>query len=85
MQEEFRPGLSVVVPLFNEEDSVPPLYHAIVNATSDIGTEIEIIFVDDGSRDGTFRVSEDLALADSRLRVVKLRRWRPASTWREAT
>ena len=74
MQEEFRPGLSVVVPLFNEEDSVPPLYHAIVNATSDIGTEIEIIFVDDGSRDGTFRVSEDLALADSRLRVVKLRR-----------
>jgi glycosyltransferase involved in cell wall biosynthesis len=74
MQEEFRPGLSVVVPLFNEEESVPLLYKAIVDATKDIGVEVELIFVDDGSRDNTFGVAEKLALADSRLRVVKFRR-----------
>ena len=74
MKEEFRPGLSVVVPLFNEEESVPLLYKAIVDATKDIGVEVEIIFVDDGSRDSTFEVAETLALADSRLRVVKFRR-----------
>jgi glycosyltransferase involved in cell wall biosynthesis len=74
MQEKFRPGLSVVVPLFNEEESVPLLYKAIVDATKDIGVEAELIFVDDGSRDNTFRVAEKLAVADSRLRVVKFRR-----------
>lgn len=74
MNEEFRPGLSVVVPLFNEEESVPLLYKAIVDATKDIGVEVELIFVDDGSRDNTFGVAEKLALEDSRLRVVKFRR-----------
>ena len=74
MKEEFRPGLSVVVPLFNEEESVPLLYKAIVDATKDIGVEVELIFVDDGSRDNTFGVAEKLALEDSRLRVVKFRR-----------
>jgi glycosyltransferase involved in cell wall biosynthesis len=74
MNEEFRPGLSVVVPLFNEEESVPLLYKALVDATKDIGVEVELIFVDDGSRDNTFGVAEKLALEDSRLRVVKFRR-----------
>ena len=74
MKEEFRPGLSVVVPLFNEEESVPLLYKALVDATKDIGVEVELIFVDDGSRDNTFGVAEKLALEDSRLRVVKFRR-----------
>ena len=74
MKEEFRPGLSVVVPLFNEEESVPLLYKALVDATKDIGVEVELIFVDDGSRDKTFGVAEKLALEDSRLRVVKFRR-----------
>ena len=74
MKEEFRPGLSVVVPLFNEEESVPLLYKALVDATKDMGVEVELIFVDDGSRDNTFGVAEKLALEDSRLRVVKFRR-----------
>jgi glycosyltransferase involved in cell wall biosynthesis len=74
MQENFRPGLSVVVPLFNEEESVPLLYKALVDATTGIGIEVELIFVDDGSGDDTFGVAEKLALKDSRLRVVKFRR-----------
>ena len=48
-----NPDLSVVVPLFNEEDSVGPCTHAIVNAVAPLGVNFEIVFVDDGSRDGT--------------------------------
>ena len=66
--------LSVAVPLYNEEDSVPILYQRIVDAVEPMGVEFEILFVDDGSRDKTFAVAEQLAAADSRLRVVKFRR-----------
>lgn len=66
--------LSVVVPLYNEQESVVPLYEAIVNAIRDIAGQVEIIFVDDGSRDSTFAVAEGLAANDKRLRVVKFRR-----------
>jgi glycosyltransferase involved in cell wall biosynthesis len=66
--------LSVVVPLYNEQDSVEPLYHAIANALQSIGGPVEMIFVDDGSSDGTFACAERIATNDKRLRVVKFRR-----------
>ena len=66
--------LSVVVPLYNEEDSVTPLYVAITNTLKKLGCESEIIFVDDGSHDRTFSVAERLAASDPKLRVVKFRR-----------
>lgn len=66
--------LSIVVPLYNEEDSVKPLYKAISDVVNTIPGESEIIFVDDGSRDGTFSVAERVAASDKRLRVVKFRR-----------
>ena len=66
--------MSIVVPLYNEEDSVEPLYKAIASVVDTIGVETEIVFVDDGSRDNTFQVAEKIALGDTRLRVVKFRR-----------
>lgn len=66
--------LSVVVPLYNEEDSIKPLLTAITNALGRIDCTSEVIFVDDGSADGTFAVAESLAEAEPRLRVVKFRR-----------
>ena len=66
--------LSIVVPLYNEEDSVVPLYEAIAAALDSIGGRSEILFVDDGSRDRTFDTAAALAARDSRLRVVKFRR-----------
>jgi glycosyltransferase involved in cell wall biosynthesis len=66
--------LSVVVPLYNEEDSVTPLYRAIAGVLDALPGASEMIFVDDGSRDDTFAVAEQLAADDSRLRVVKFRR-----------
>jgi glycosyltransferase involved in cell wall biosynthesis len=68
------PDLSVIVPLYNEEESVVPLHEAIVGALDPLGMEYEILFVDDGSRDATFRNASEMARADPRLRVIKFRR-----------
>lgn len=67
-------GLSVILPTYNEEESVVPLYEATVRAVEPIGTSFEIIFVDDGSGDGTFDRCAELAASDPRVRVIKLRR-----------
>jgi len=66
--------LSVVVPLFNEEESVRPLYTAIVNGVEPLGITFEIVLVDDGSRDGTVRAADEIARADPRVCLVKFRR-----------
>lgn len=66
--------LSVVVPLYNEQDSVTPLYEAIAAVLDELAGTSEMVFVDDGSRDDTFAVAERLAATDPRLRVVKFRR-----------
>ena len=66
--------LSIVVPLYNEEQSVRPLFDAIAAAIDPLDQEVEVIFVDDGSRDNTFNVAKNIALEDERLRVVKFRR-----------
>ena len=66
--------LSVVVPLFNEEESVRPLYAAIVAGVEPLGVSFEIVLVDDGSRDGTVRIADEIARADPRVCLVKFRR-----------
>jgi glycosyltransferase involved in cell wall biosynthesis len=66
--------LSVIVPLYNEEDNVVPLYEAIVAAVRPLGIEHELIFVDDGSKDGTAAIARRLAEGDQRLKVVLMRR-----------
>jgi glycosyltransferase involved in cell wall biosynthesis len=66
--------LSIVVPLYNEEDSVTPLYQSIAKVLDGLPGTSEMIFVDDGSSDRTFAVAERLASSDKRLRVVKFRR-----------
>jgi glycosyltransferase involved in cell wall biosynthesis len=66
--------LSIVVPLFNEEDSVRPMHAAIVKAVEPLGVTFEIVFVDDGSRDATVRVVDEIARSDPRVVLVKFRR-----------
>jgi glycosyltransferase involved in cell wall biosynthesis len=68
------PELSVVVPLYNEEESLRPLYAAITNAVAPLGVSYEIVFVDDGSRDNTVRVADEIARGDPRVCLVKFRR-----------
>jgi glycosyltransferase involved in cell wall biosynthesis len=69
-----RPKLSVVVPFFNEEDSIEPMHAALVAALDALGEPYEMLFVDDGSKDRTLEIATDLARADERVRVVKFRR-----------
>jgi glycosyltransferase involved in cell wall biosynthesis len=67
-------NLSIIVPLYNEEESIIPLYTAIQGTVESLGLEYEILFVDDGSRDKTFATASRLAEQDPQLRVIKLRR-----------
>jgi glycosyltransferase involved in cell wall biosynthesis len=68
------PQLSVIVPLFNEERSIGPLYEAIVTALADLHRPFEMVFVDDGSSDDTVALATSIARSDPRLRIVKFRR-----------
>jgi glycosyltransferase involved in cell wall biosynthesis len=67
-------NLSVIVPLYNEQESIRPLYEAIVRAVEPLGRPFEMVFVDDGSKDGTVAMAQALAQRDARLRIVKFRR-----------
>lgn len=64
--------LSVLIPLKDEEANVEPLYQRLVEVLG--GTEWEVVFVDDGSRDRTFRRLCDLSIRDRRVKVIRLRR-----------
>ena len=65
--------LSVVVPLFNEAESLPHLYLALDAALALNGEGSELIFVDDGSTDGSFEVLKALRSKDERVKVIQLR------------
>ncbi len=66
--------LSVVVPLYNEEESIPHLRMALHDALGAYGEPYEIIVVDDGSRDGSFALLQAWAAEDTQLTVIRLRR-----------
>jgi glycosyltransferase involved in cell wall biosynthesis len=66
--------LSIVVPIYFEEDNIRPLYTAITAALDPVGLSYEIICVDDGSGDNSFPILKELAAADQRLRVIRFRR-----------
>ena len=68
------PKLSVIVPYYNEEDSIGAMHDAIVAAIGPLGVPFEMVFVDDGSRDRTAARAEEIARCDPRVRVVKFRR-----------
>ncbi|MGI8421398.1 MAG: glycosyltransferase family 2 protein, partial [Gaiellaceae bacterium] len=66
------PDLSLVVTLLNEEGSIDELYRRTSTALA--GRDYELIFVDDGSTDGTFAALERLHAADGRVRAVRFKR-----------
>lgn len=66
--------LSIVIPVYNEEDNVEPLIREIQTALEPLGKQYEIILVDDGSRDDTFGVLARIHRQEPRLRVIRLKR-----------
>ncbi len=66
--------LSVVIPVFNEEENILPMYERLRAALDDLVRGLEIIYVDDGSRDGSWAAIEELATKDQRVRGISFAR-----------
>jgi dolichol-phosphate mannosyltransferase len=69
-----RPGLSVVAPLFDEAENVAELHRRVTAAAVAVGLDYEIVLVDDGSRDATPELIDELRRGDPRVVVVRLSR-----------
>ncbi len=65
---------SIVVPFHNEEENVTVLYARLKQVMEQVADSFEMVLVDDGSRDRTYKLLEEIAAVDSRVLVVKLRR-----------
>jgi glycosyltransferase involved in cell wall biosynthesis len=65
---------SIVVPFHNEEENVTALYARLKQVMEQVGDSFELVFVDDGSSDRSYKLLEEIAAVDSRVLVVKLRR-----------
>ena len=67
-------NISIIIPIFNEESSIEPLYREIVNSLSNISDRYEIIFIDDGSTDSTLTNINNLIAIDNNIVLVQLNR-----------
>jgi len=68
------PELSIVIPVYNEQDSIQNLYDSLTAILENSGKSYEVILVDDGSTDGTFERLEDVHLKNSCFKVIRFRR-----------
>jgi len=68
------PRISIVIPLYNEEESIPRLYDELVKAIANYGQPAEVIIIDDGSRDRSFALLSDIAAQDPRFTIIRFRR-----------
>ena len=66
--------LSVVIPLFNEEQSLDELYSSIVKTISKINLKFEVIFIDDGSKDNSWEIIKNIAKKNSNVKGIKFLR-----------
>lgn len=74
MVEHNRPHLSLVIPVYNEEESLPELYSEITGACRELGRPYEILFIEDGSTDTSFAVLKKIQAQDSRIKIIRLRK-----------
>ena len=66
--------LSIVVPIYNEEENVRALHESVVAGLSGSGLDYELILVDDGSTDGSYALLKEIAGMDKRVKVIRFRR-----------
>src|SRR5215472_15459255 len=66
------PVLSLVIPCYNEQDNLRPLFAAIREAVDPLNLAYEIIITDDCSRDASWAILKELAANDTRVRVQRL-------------
>src|SRR5437762_14152728 len=73
-RDGLAPEISIFLPVFNEEPNLRPLHAKLDEALEKLDRSAEIIYVDDGSTDGSLNALRELAVLDPRVRVVVLRR-----------
>src|SRR6266550_8691438 len=66
--------ISIIIPVYNEIDSLPGLYSGVAETLATLAQSAEIIFANDGSKDGSAAVLDEFAASDPRVRVVHLLR-----------
>jgi len=71
---DLKYDISVVVPLFNEEESLPELYSWIKRVMDENNFSFEVVFIDDGSKDASWKVIEELHVQDSNAKGIKFQR-----------
>jgi len=69
-----QPDISLIIPIYNEEQTLPELYRRLCSLFEELDASVEVIFVDDGSRDRSGEILQGLLAGDSRLRLVRLSR-----------
>jgi glycosyltransferase involved in cell wall biosynthesis len=74
MTTEENRDLSLVIPVYNEATNLPELHREITEACQNLKKSYEIIFVDDGSEDGSLLVCKQLLKKDPRIRIIQLRK-----------
>jgi glycosyltransferase involved in cell wall biosynthesis len=74
VQEMAAPFISVVIPLLNEEESLPELHRSLTDVLKGLGKPYEIVYIDDGSTDQSFDVLRGLHQRDRSVKVVRFRR-----------
>lgn len=79
MPPEGTPEYSVIIPLYNEAEALPQLAAEVRQAMKSLGLPYEVLFVDDGSTDGSLGVLKDTAEKDSGIRIIALDRNRGQS------
>ena len=72
--EVTRPTLSVVIPVFNEEETIPELDRRLRAFLGELGETWEVVFIDDGSRDASARMLQELAEKEPRYKLVSFGR-----------
>mgnify|MGYP001187691787 CR=1 FL=1 len=74
MAKDIYKDLSLVIPVYNEEENLRPLAEEIRAAMGGTGIDYEVIFIDDGSKDGSFDILEALAAEDDHIIAIRFRR-----------
>jgi glycosyltransferase involved in cell wall biosynthesis len=66
--------LSIIIPAYNEEDNIEPVYRELKSVLSETGHPYEILFIDDGSTDQTFQKMKSIQIKDDSVRIIKFRK-----------